>query len=99
MMFGSAFFFLPGLGPILVAGPLVAWIVGALEGAVVVGGLSALGAALVSIGVPKDSALKYETELQSGKFLLVAHGTAGEVDRAKALLERTQHAGLAIHTA
>ena len=98
MMFGSAFFLLPGLGPILVAGPLVAWIVGALEGAVIVGGLSVLGAALVSIGVPKDSALKYETELQSGKFILVAHGTVGEIDRAKALLEQTQHEGLAIHT-
>ena len=36
MLFGAAFFAIPGLGPILVAGPLVAWIVGALEGAVVV---------------------------------------------------------------
>ena len=40
MLFGAAFFVIPGLGPILVAGPLVAWIIGALEGAVVVGGLS-----------------------------------------------------------
>lgn len=37
-MFG-AFFYIPGFGPNLVAGPLVAWIVGALEGAVVMGGL------------------------------------------------------------
>ncbi len=44
LLFGSAFFMIPGIGPILVAGPLVAWIVGALESAVVVGGLSALGA-------------------------------------------------------
>jgi hypothetical protein len=54
MLFGAAFFVIPGLGPILVAGPLVAWIIGALEGAVVVGGLSALGAGLYSIGIPKD---------------------------------------------
>ena len=40
MLFGSAFFIIPGIGPLLVAGPLVAWIVGALEGAAVVGGLS-----------------------------------------------------------
>src|SRR5450755_1597527 len=46
LLFGSAFFMIPGIGPLLVAGPLVAWIVGALEGAVVVGGLSALGAGL-----------------------------------------------------
>src|ERR1700690_2538541 len=43
LLFGSAFFAIPGIGPILVAGPLVAWIVGALEGAAVVGGLSPSG--------------------------------------------------------
>src|SRR5580704_8463518 len=43
LLVGSAFFAIPGIGPVLVAGPLVAWIVGALEGAVVVGGLSAIG--------------------------------------------------------
>ena len=52
LLFGAAFFVVPGVGPVLVAGPLVAWIVGALEGAVVVGGLSAIGAGLYSIGFP-----------------------------------------------
>ena len=52
MLFGSAFFFIPGIGPLLAAGPLVGWIVGALEGAAVVGGLSAVGAGLVGIGIP-----------------------------------------------
>jgi uncharacterized membrane protein len=33
LLFGSAFFAIPGIGPVLVAGPVVAWIVGALEGA------------------------------------------------------------------
>jgi hypothetical protein len=47
LLFGSAFFAIPGIGPVLVAGPVVAWIVGALEGAPVVGGLSALGAGLM----------------------------------------------------
>ena len=46
MLFGSAFFAIPGIGPVLVAGPVVAWIVGALEGAVVVGGLSAIAGTL-----------------------------------------------------
>src|ERR1022692_4431693 len=44
LLLGSAFFAIPGIGPVLVAGPLVAWIVGALEGGVVVGGLGAIGA-------------------------------------------------------
>jgi len=44
LLFGSAMFAIPGLGPILVAGPLVLWIVAGLEGAAVVGGVSAIGA-------------------------------------------------------
>ena len=46
LLFGSAFFAIPGIGPLLVAGPLVTWIVGALEGAAVVGGIGVLGAGL-----------------------------------------------------
>ncbi len=88
-LFGSAFFLVPGIGPLLVAGPLVMWIVGVLEGAAVVGGLSALGAALYSIGIPKNSVVQYETEVKNGKLLLVAHGTADEVERARDILEQT----------
>ena len=79
LLFGSALFIIPGLGPILVAGPVVAWIVAALEGAVEVGALGALGAGLYSIGIPKDSIVKYETALKTDQFLLIAHGTAAEV--------------------
>ena len=79
LLFGSAFFMIPGFGSILVAGPLVAMLVGALEGSVVVGGLSALGAGLYSIGIPKDSVVRYETAIKAGKYIIVAHGTAGEV--------------------
>jgi hypothetical protein len=86
---GSAFFWIPGLGPLLVAGPLVSWIIGALEGAIVVGGLSALGAGLVSAGIPKDSILRYETALKTDKFVLIAHGTMDETTRAKEILNRT----------
>ena len=89
LLFGSAFFWVPGVGPLLVAGPLVALIVAALEGAAVVGGASALGAALASVGVPNDRVLKYEAEVKSGKLLVVAHGTADEVGRARAILHRT----------
>src|SRR5579863_7947355 len=98
LLFGSALFMIPGLGAILVAGPLVAWIVGALEGAVVVGGLGALGAGLYSIGIPKDSIVKYETALKTDQFLLIAHGTAAEVAKAKDIIETTHPAQLAQHS-
>ena len=83
LLFGSAFFAIPGIGPVLVAGPLVAWIVGALEGAVVVGGLSAIGAGLYGMGIPKDSVVQYEAALKTDKFLLMVHGTAAEVEKAQ----------------
>ena len=88
-VFGSAFFFIPGIGPLVVAGPLVAWILGALEGAVVVGGLSALGAALFSLGIPHDSILRYETALGVGKFLVIVHGNAEETTRARGIIGGT----------
>jgi len=97
LLLGSAFFWVPGIGQLLVAGPLVMWIVGALEEAAVVGGVSALGAALFSIGIPKNSVMQYETEVKSGKLLLVAHGTFDDVQRAKDLLKQTQATTTTIH--
>ncbi len=97
LLFGSAFFWVPGIGPLLVAGPLAMSIVGALEGAVVTGGFTALGAALYSIGIPKDSVLRYETEIKNDKLLLVVHGTAEEVQRAKDLLHQTQSQTMTVH--
>lgn len=88
-LFGSAFFLIPGIGPLVVAGPLVSWIVGALEGAVLVGGLSAVGAALFGLGIPKDSIVKYETAIKAGKFVLLAHGTMAELSKAKEILSGT----------
>ena len=97
LLCGSAFFWVPGVGQLLVAGPLVVWIVAALEGAAVTGGLSALGAALFSIGIPKNSILKYETEIKNGSLLLVAHGTADEVQRARDLLHQTGAERTTVH--
>src|SRR6202142_2481160 len=98
LLFGSAFFAIPGIGPLLVAGPLVAWIVGALEGAVVVGGLSALGAGLLSIGIPKDSILEYELAVKNDKFLLIVSGTAAEVAKARQTIETTHPAHFGLHS-
>jgi uncharacterized membrane protein len=87
LLFGSAAFAIPGIGPILVAGPLVGWILAGLEGAAVVGGVSALGAGLVSIGIPKDSVIKYEVALKTDKYLLIVHGAQDAVYCARLILE------------
>jgi len=98
LLFGSAFFLIPGIGPILAAGPVVAWIVAALEGAVEVGALGALGAGLYSIGIPKDSIVKYEAALKTDQFLLIVNGTAAEVAKAKDIIEGTHPAQFSLHS-
>lgn len=99
ILVGAAFFWVPGIGPVLVGGPLVSAIVGGLEGAAVVGGLSAVGGGLYSLGIPKNSVLRYETALRSDKYLLVAHGTVEEVSKAKEIMEQSKATETAIHTA
>src|ERR1700735_4206808 len=70
LLFGAAFFWVPGIGPVLVGGPLVAWIIAALEGAAVVGGVSAMGAGLFSLGIPKDSIVLYESAVKAGEVFV-----------------------------
>lgn len=99
MLFGSAFFFIPGVGPLVFAGPIVSWMIGALEGAAVVGGLGALGAALVDAGVPKDGVLKYETAVKADKFLLLVHGTPATAEKAKQILDKASPSAASWQTA
>ena len=86
LLLGPAVFFLPGLGLLAMAGPVVVTLVGVLEGAAVVGGLSALGAALTQIGVPKDQVIKYETALKVDKYILMVHGSTEDAEKVRAVL-------------
>jgi hypothetical protein len=97
LIVGAAFFISPGIGPVLVAGSLGAAIVAGLEGAVVVGGLSAIGAGLYSLGIPKNSVIEYETAIKTDKFLVIAHSTAEEVEKARAILQTTHPASMETH--
>jgi len=87
LLLAPAIFFIPGVGLIAMAGPLVSALVGALEGAVVVGGVSALGAALVGFGVPGDQVIKYESALKADKYLLIVHGDAAELAKTQSILD------------
>jgi hypothetical protein len=97
LLFGAGFFLIPGIGPVLVAGPFLAALIGALESAVVVGGLSAVAAGLVSLGVSKEKAVKYEADVKADKFVLIAHGTAGELERARTILAGTAPISVETH--
>lgn len=94
---GGIFMTVPMVGPVMVLGHLAAMVFGAIEGAVVVGGLSALGAALFSLGIPKDSVIQYEQALKADGFLIVAHGPIEEMARAKSILAAMAPARLDAH--
>ena len=99
LLVGAGFFLIPGIGPVLVAGPILAAIVGGLESAVVVGGLSALAAGLVSLGIPKNSVLKYETAVKNGQYIVVVHGAAQELETARTALGKTAPVSVEEHAA
>jgi hypothetical protein len=97
LFFGGVFMTIPVVGHVIVLGYLAAMAVSAVESAVLVGGLSALGAALFSIGVPKDSVIAYEAAVKADGFLVMAHGSAEEMTRAKAVLGTANAARLDAH--
>jgi hypothetical protein len=97
LFLGGLFMAIPVVGHVVVLGYLAAIVVGGIENAVLVGGLSALGAALYSIGIPKDSVLQYETALKTDRFLVMAHGPAAEVARAKTILGTVNPSSLDVH--
>jgi hypothetical protein len=86
LFFGGLFMAIPFVGHVVVLGYLATIVIAGLENAVIVGGLSALGAALYSIGVPKDSVIQYETAVKADGFLVMAHGSTEEMARAKTIL-------------
>jgi hypothetical protein len=77
---------IPGLGPFIAAGPIMA----ALAGAGVGGAVGGVTGALVGMGIPEFEAKRYEGRLQKGGILVSVHcDTSEEVKRAKDILERT----------
>ena len=83
---GAAFLILPGVGPVVIAGPLAAALLGGVEGAIAGAAIGGLSGALIGLGVSKEHAIKYETELKAGKFVVALRGTPDEVARAQTLL-------------
>jgi hypothetical protein len=97
LFFGGMFLTIPVVGHVIVLGYLAAAAISAVEGAVVVGGSSAIGAAIASIGIPKDSVMQYETAIKADDFLVMAHGSQNEVERARGILATTHPKQLEMH--
>jgi hypothetical protein len=99
LLFGGLFMTIPLVGHVVVLGYLATVVIAGIENAIVVGGLSALGAALYSLGIPKDSVLAYETAIKADDFLVMARGSADEMARAKTTLATTNPSRLDVHEA
>ncbi len=97
LFFGGIMMTVPVVGSVVVLGHLAAMAFAAVQGAVVVGSLSALGAAIFSIGIPENSVIEYEAALKTDAFLIVAHGPVDEMARAKAILESMEPVRLDLH--
>jgi hypothetical protein len=77
---------IPGLGPFIAAGPIVA----ALAGAGVGGAVGGIAGALIGMGIPEYEAKRYEGRVKGGGILLSVHSDSSEwTKRAKEILERT----------
>ncbi|MEO8383831.1 MAG: general stress protein [Betaproteobacteria bacterium] len=94
---GGLFMTVPIIGPVMVLGHFGAMVIAALEGAAIVGGISALGAALVGIGVPKDSVVHYEEVLKADGFLVFAHGSAEQIRDAEKILQMVGSSQVDMH--
>ena len=97
LFFGGLFLTIPLIGHLIVLGYLATAVFSAIEGAILTGGLSALGAALYSIGVPKDSVVDHEAAIKVDGFLVMAHGSPAEVARAEAILGASNPSSIAVH--
>lgn len=75
---------IPGLGPFIAAGPIMATLSGAALGAAT-GGLMG---GLIGIGIPEYEAIRYEGKIKSGGILISVHAADGEaIDQAKEIFE------------
>jgi hypothetical protein len=76
---------IPGVGPLIAAGPLLAALSGAAAGATVGG----IAGGLIGLGIPEIEAKRYENRISQGNILISVHATTGElVTRAKDILKK-----------
>lgn len=77
---------IPGLGPFIAAGPIMA----ALAGVGVGGTVGGITGALIGLGIPEYEAKRYEGQVKEGGILISVHcASSDDADRAEAILERT----------
>jgi Predicted membrane protein len=74
---------IPGIGPFIAAGPLMA----ALSGAAIGAGTGGLVGGLVGMGIPEIEAKRYQDKLKRGNYLIAVAADSDEKDRAKEIFK------------
>jgi hypothetical protein len=97
LLAGAAFLWVPGVGPLVVAGSLASALLGGVEGAVAGAATTGVLGWLFSLGIGKQHILKYEQSVKAGKYLVIAHGTPDDVNKAKQVLAGTKPTELNVH--
>lgn len=87
VLIGSAFLWIPGFGPLVVMGALASSFLGMLEGAALGAVSGGLLGALVGYGMSREKALKYESIVREGNYLVMAHGNEALSETARQVLE------------
>ncbi len=98
MLVGAAFIWVPGVGPLIVAGSLAAAVLGGVEGAAAGAAISGALGWLVSLGISKEHILKYEESVRAGKYLVIAHGAPDDIAKAERILKATKADEMNRHT-
>ena len=97
LLIGSAFLWVPGFGPLVVLGRLAAFLLVGVEGTLMGAATGSLLGALANWGIAEEYILDYEQQVQRGKHLVIAYGTAEEVGQAHAILQGTHAGALRVH--
>lgn len=99
LLVGAAFVWIPGVGPAVIAGSLSALLAGGVEGALAGAAMGGILSGLAAWSISDQHILKYEESVRAGSYLVVAHGSPGEVAAAQEILQQTAHTELNLHTA
>ena len=97
LLMGAAFLWIPGFGPLLVVGRLAAVLLAGVEGTMVGAATGSFLGALASWGIAEERIHDHEKQLREGRHLVIAYGTAEEVDKAHAILQETDVGALDMH--
>ncbi len=96
---GAALVWIPGAGPLVVAGSLTSTLLGGVEGAVAGATAGGVLGWLSALGIEKRHILKYEDHLKAGRSLVVINAGVEELKTADSILSNSDHAELHLSSA